>query len=506
LLALVGATLSAATHEVSGRVVDAQTGEPIGRARVTLRVNQGNQPSEVPVLTDPDGSFRFTNVPEGNWSQLQIEKAGYLPASQGLAIPAGDAKAAPVIFRLTAQAALEGTVVDDRGLPVPNAIVQLMRQTVNNGRRQSMAAYGAGTDETGYFRAFRLAAGRYYIAFSAHPRGARAKTLAYPLLYYPNTTDIAGAQAFDLRPGQEQKIEMHLPEPMPAREIRGEAVTSSPWVNMQLHQAGSFSAVPPYLYNWDPKSKTFKISGIVAGVYDIEAFGQGNNQQVRASTTITVGNSDVTGLRLELAGTTLKATVRLEGSDTNTRPLSSFRIQSDRYSSGSSVDADGTWHVDNAAAGTYRVALQPNGSLCARSIRQGDRDVLANGLAIPEVSAPEPLEIVMTSHCGAIEGTVSLPDSNQPAPVAVALLRPAGAELAMETQTFTAVAPGAPSHFAMRGITPGDYVLYAWPAEAQIEYANPEFMKQFTSYGQAVTVTEDGRVTVTIDRLLPRLD
>jgi hypothetical protein len=45
-------------------------------------------------------------------------------------------------------------------------------------------------------------------------------------------------------------------------------------------------------------------------------------------------------------------------------------------------------------------------------------------------------------------------------------------------------------------------VLYAWPQDAQIEYNNAEYMRQFESYGQAVTVTEDGKVSVTIDKVL----
>ena len=54
----------------------------------------------------------------------------------------------------------------------------------------------------------------------------------------------------------------------------------------------------------------------------------------------------------------------------------------------------------------------------------------------------------------------------------------------------------------MQGVTPGDYTLYAWPRDAQIEYANPEYMRQFESYGKAVTVTEDNKVSVTLDKVL----
>jgi hypothetical protein len=61
---------------------------------------------------------------------------------------------------------------------------------------------------------------------------------------------------------------------------------------------------------------------------------------------------------------------------------------------------------------------------------------------------------------------------------------------------------GAAPVFQFQVVTPGDYVLYVWPVEAQVEYANAEYMRQFESYGQTVTVTEGGSVAVTVDRVL----
>jgi hypothetical protein len=45
-------------------------------------------------------------------------------------------------------------------------------------------------------------------------------------------------------------------------------------------------------------------------------------------------------------------------------------------------------------------------------------------------------------------------------------------------------------------------MLYVWPQGAQIEYANADYMRQVASYGQAVTVIEDGNASVTVDKVL----
>src|SRR5580693_6238454 len=84
LAILAGWPAAAAERELAGRVVDANTGEPVGHAHVRVRFYQGGQPPpEVILLSDADGSFRVTNLPEGNY-QLTCEKAGYLPSNQGV--------------------------------------------------------------------------------------------------------------------------------------------------------------------------------------------------------------------------------------------------------------------------------------------------------------------------------------------------------------------------------------------------------------------------------------
>ena len=74
------------------------------------------------------------------------EKAGYLPASQGASgtpAPNSDGTATSTMAaKSTAQAAIEGTVVDDKDMPVENAFIQAVRQQVVNGRRQLQGFWG----------------------------------------------------------------------------------------------------------------------------------------------------------------------------------------------------------------------------------------------------------------------------------------------------------------------------------------------------------------------------
>jgi len=506
LAILCGALGAADSRELTGRVVDAQSGQPITRARVMVQFFQGAQQGvTISLSSDADGAFRVTNMPEGGYN-ISCEKAGYLPSGQGMMSPmrSGDAKPAPVVVRLTAQAAIEGTVVDAKDAPSENTFIQLLRQQVVNGRRQLQPAQGGGTDETGSFRIFGLPAGRYYVGITARVNGVqRGKSVAYPALFYPNATEIAAAQPFDLKPGDEQQIKIRLPEPVPAREVRGMVATSDPNVNLMLiRQTGSQFSLPGNVNtSWDAKTGTFRISGVTPGIYVLTASVQHGRNSLQASTLVTVGDADVTGIRLEPADTGIDGTVRVEGNAGQPQPIGFVAVQSQRWGNGAPVDADGKFHVANLAPDTYRMVPQINGSLCVRSIQQGGRDV-RDGIVIGAEGAPAPVEIVVTSHCGSVGASVAPSDTVLPQDLTVALLRKSVTELVIEKEGY--LNGSVPSSaFLLQGVTPGDYMLYAWPRDAQIEYSNPEYMRQFESYGKSVTVTEDGKVSAAIEKVLP---
>src|ERR1017187_1302404 len=252
---------SAGRRELTGRVVDANTGEPVARAHLTLRSFSAGQPApELTFLSDADGSFKITNIPDGGY-QVSCEKAGYLPLSQTMAampptIHPDDKRTAAVVMKLTAQAAVEGTVVDDRDMPAENASIQLVRLEVMNGRRQFQIAQGGSADEMGSFRIFGLPAGRYYVSVSARLGGTRrTKPLAYPPFYYPKATDIAAAQAIDLKAGDEAEIKIRLPDPVPAYQLSGVVVgAANAGVSLMPQESSTNFQHSVGDLNWDAKT------------------------------------------------------------------------------------------------------------------------------------------------------------------------------------------------------------------------------------------------------------
>jgi Carboxypeptidase regulatory-like domain len=503
LLASAFSEQIASAADISGRVIDAETGGPIPRARVAIHVSlNGGEPAGVALLTDAMGGFRVTNLPDGNW-QLSGEKAGYLSASLMLS---GDTRSTPIVLRLPRQAVIEGSVIDEKGRGVSFASVQLFRQVVANGRHQIQPSNGTQTDQAGEFRIFGLAAGRYYLG-AAGPTLRPAKLVYAPILY-PGATDISSAQAIDLQPGTEEHVKISL-RAVPAHRVRG-TISHGRSANAWLHPQESrrFPVTLNLGASCDEKTNTFTISGVPPGRYVLEGTVQIDGQQLRMMKTISVDDADLEGIVLEPASLPeVTGRVTKDGRAAMRGEISQIQLRSLQGQFAAQIEDNGTFHFSDLLPDTYHVAVSPTGSAYVQSIRQGGRDVEREGIVIGQFP-PDPLEIGIGSHGGTIDGAIAVSGSHTKA-VIVGLFRSIGGELVFDRQTHSVLAssPGTSSaRFSLQGIAPGEYVLLAWPSDAQIAYAEPEFMRQYYIRGKAVRVTEDARLSVILDELLPNMD
>jgi hypothetical protein len=101
------ATAPAATGRMTGRVVAADTGRPIKRARVFI--SAAELPGGRGILTDDSGAFDFTGLPAGRYT-INASKSGYIQLSYGQRRPlqAGHAAATPCGQQLKASTPRRG--------------------------------------------------------------------------------------------------------------------------------------------------------------------------------------------------------------------------------------------------------------------------------------------------------------------------------------------------------------------------------------------------------------
>jgi hypothetical protein len=240
-----------------------------------------------------------------------------------------DGKPVKAILYLTRQAAIAGTVKDQRGFAMLGAQVRVFRQAVVEGRRQLQWSGSATADDTGEFRVPGLAAGRYYLGIAASFEG-QSKKLAYPPTFYPNSPDVAGAQFIDLRAGQEERIEMRLTAQR-AGEIRGSFPGGSLGSVSILPQRANLIPMWPGLgASYDSRDSTFRIPGVPAGTYILEGSAAVDSQQVHARAAVTTSGGDVNGIALTpISGPALSGTARVDGR--TTQPFRSITLKSQAY-------------------------------------------------------------------------------------------------------------------------------------------------------------------------------
>jgi hypothetical protein len=155
---------------IAGRVLTADTGRPVARARVFI--NAAEVPGGRGTQTDADGTYEFTELPAGRYT-VNVSKTGFIslsygqrrPLQAGTPLQLADAQQLSGIdFRLPRGSVIAGHVMDETGDPMPGISVQVMRYQYAQGNRQLMPAGNAQTDDQGAFRVWGLNPGDYYVS------------------------------------------------------------------------------------------------------------------------------------------------------------------------------------------------------------------------------------------------------------------------------------------------------------------------------------------------------
>jgi Carboxypeptidase regulatory-like domain len=159
------------TSSIAGRVLAADTGRPVKRARVT--VSAGGRGSKS-ATTDDQGRYQIAALAAGAYT-ITASKTGFVdsvygqrrPLQPGTPLTLGDAQAAPnVDLRLVRGGVITGRVADEDGEPLARALVTVQRYQYVRGERQLTPAGGDQTDDRGQYRVFGLPPGDYYVSAS----------------------------------------------------------------------------------------------------------------------------------------------------------------------------------------------------------------------------------------------------------------------------------------------------------------------------------------------------
>jgi protocatechuate 3,4-dioxygenase beta subunit len=137
----------------------------------------GEGPSRL-ATTDASGRFRLTGLRAGRYF-VTASKPGFMSItygqrranSAGTPVPLADGETRDITIQLPRGGVITGMVLDERGEPVINANVRVMRFMQAGGERRTTQVGGDNTDDRGIYRVHSLQPGDYAVCASFRGSG-----------------------------------------------------------------------------------------------------------------------------------------------------------------------------------------------------------------------------------------------------------------------------------------------------------------------------------------------
>lgn len=539
------------TAVIRGLVFDAATGNPIPRARVSLR------PPAIPVvMTDAEGAFEFLALPAGPYT-ISAEKATYMagripePATTTLR-----GRMRPLMVRdgqvvdnikigLFHGGAITGRILDVHGDPVEYAQVRAAR-AVRSGRPNMSAQ--VQTNDLGEYRLPRLPTGRYVIQVRPQVNqgqfmdGMPVDTpLPQPVpTYYPSAPSVSQAQAISVTRGETLSgIDITLAEGIPSvvtgTVVRadGEPVNMGS-VSSRTVGAESFGGFDFSGGTGIRQGGAFRLT-LVPGDYVLEAQtnrpGPGGSPQdaMSGSMKITVGSGAVESVTI-VVGRGATATGRIVFEGTTPPPAAPGQVPIPVYNPDgpgcregqATIAADWTFKAEGLSG---ICAVQPQGMFGRWTLKsvmfKGQN--LADQLVAFESGQHYPdVQIVVTDKRTVMDLRVT-GDDGQPTREYVAIAFPTDkSKWNQQSRRVRIYMPPSPADLEMRsmmvpppGAAPppnltqerfqalpvGDYFVVAVDDIGTDDWQDPEVLGRLSESATRVTLTDEAPIEVPLRRV-----
>ncbi len=544
------------TASISGRVT--VSGKPAVNARVGLaeikeRNNYGNQDFSIELrgmnagedysaLTDADGRYRLTGLPDGNFevrvkmkAYVAEKKSGGNDLVRAVSLDVGEA-ANDVDFSLVRGGVITGVVTDAGGQPMISGRVQL--QIIDDqGKKQAyqrpVFSQMFETDDRGVYRIYGLRAGRYLVSAGGEGGFQFLESTGgkYPRTWHLDTDDEKQAKIIEVTEGGEATgVDIRFGLAKRTYEASGRVVddaTGKPMPKISL-LCMQTKVDGPGLGGWSGQATTdaqgnFRFNGLAPGKYVVEmmnlmAFlpggGESNHYAERTTFEVKAGDLDYIEIRAKLGGAVSGVAV-IEGSDdpsvkaSLSQSVITFNSRHERsddpdsasafgFSTGgmpSMIKADGSFRITGVRPGkvTFDVANLTGKSMTVIRVERNGADV-SGGMEVRGGETVTGVRVVVGHGTAVIRGQVNI--------VGGAL--PEGWRMNVFSSKENSVgriggfAPvDGKGRFAIEGLLPGEYSLTltaAPPPDAGTEQG----VGRPAPVRQKVTVASGAQVQVTL--------
>jgi Carboxypeptidase regulatory-like domain len=505
---------------VEGTVVNKLTGAPVKGAHVIYNKTDAElRGGSSPISTDTDAQGHFSMQVAAGSYRLWVERSGFARQMYAALSPAGEGAAltlAPgqqlrqLLFRITPLGAIAGRVFDEDGEPFQGVGIQVLRFSYAGGHRQLVSVAGATSNDRGEYRVFSLPAGRYLLL--ASPPGAPISRQiegrglipdaqdAYAALYYPGVAEVDSASPVSMPEGGEiDDVDFRLGK-VHAVTIRGRVVSPLRLSDGQLqvvlahNEKNSASYIDRVSAIVDPASGRFEIHGVSPGSYLLVGSqltaGRVLGGRVPVEVSATALPEDVS---LALAPAfSIQGAIEIEGAPRGSLTNVMVRLTAaEELALGpqpvSKTGSDGSIHLSGVTPGIWTLSFDslPEGTWIKAAAFAGN-EMIADEFHVSD-GARRPLRIVLAANGAQISGTVTA--NGQPCRATV-VLAPEAPELRGSRQLFRVTNASDHGTFALKGVRPGTYKLFAFQEITPFEWLDPEQLKLVEGLGEALAVGE----------------
>jgi protocatechuate 3,4-dioxygenase beta subunit len=536
LPAAPSASATPSAFRISGRVIDAVTGQPLASAVVAIDSsnpsNSPNSPDSTRVeATAADGSFVFADLLPGKYV-LSARHRGYIAQtyqqheSFTTAIAVGPGfESENLIFGLRPSASISGEIADESDDPIRHADVMLFHQTFVGGKRRTILIQRTATDDEGRYHFGHLIPGTYFVGVAAQPWYAQHNVrhqvkqenqggvfghlqplteqnqildVVYPVSFFVNASDLAGAAAITLRSGDTEIADFRM-RPVPALHLLVKTSAADPGQGEQvqvMQPLAEDSSVPIPVGFTQVAPGLVEVTGVPPGSIHLGVNTPHGNEWTRRSQSVQVSGDAEIDATQNGSAVVVSGILKMEDASPLPQPT---RVMLRSFANGqafnTTVSSTGEFSFKNnpVETGDYELIIIEPQALFIRKLTSSGAKTSGRSL---EIATAQDVNVTITAVRGTAKVTGIALKKDKPAPGAMIVLAPL--DLKSNPVLFRRDQADSDGTFELNLVVPGRYTLMAIEDGWDLEWADPDVLQKYIAGGESVQIAPNGKIEVKV--------